>query len=66
MLFQRAYIKAKGFRVGYHLFSLVRLLVSVGLKIDYRCAVSRLRLLDLIVINDIIHLNDAVRQSKVC
>ena len=42
MLFQRAYIKAKGFRAGYNLFSLVRLLVSVNLKIDYRCAVSRL------------------------
>ena len=36
MPFQRAYIKAKGFRVGYNLFSLVRLLVSVSLKIDYR------------------------------
>ena len=43
MLFQMAYIKAKCFRVGYNLFYLVRLLVSVNLKIDYRCAVSRLR-----------------------
>ena len=42
MPFQRAYIKAKGFRVGYHLFSLVCLLVSVSLKVDYCCAVSRL------------------------
>ena len=40
--FQRAYIKAKGLRVGYHLVSLVCLLVSNSLKIDYRCAVSRL------------------------
>ena len=46
MPFQRAYIKAKGFRVGYNLFSLVRLLVSVSLKIDYpyytisKCALS--------------------------
>ena len=42
MPFQRAYIKAKGFRVGYNLFYLVRLLVSVSLKIDYLYAVSRL------------------------
>ena len=42
MPFQRAYIKAKGFRVGYNLFSLVRLLVSLSLEIDYRCTVSRL------------------------
>ena len=42
MPFQRAYIKAKGFRVRYNLFYLVRLLVSVSLKIDYRCTVSRL------------------------
>ena len=66
MPFQRAYIKAKGFRDGYNLFYLVRLLVSVSLEIDYRCAVSRLRLLHLIVVNDIIHLHDVVRQSKVC
>ena len=66
MPFQRAYIKAKGFRVRYNLFYLVSLLVSVSLGIDYRCAVSRLRLLDLIVVNDIIHLNDVLRQSKVC
>ena len=42
MPLQRAYIKAKGFRVEYHLISLVHLLVSDSLKIDYRCAVSRL------------------------
>ena len=42
MPFQRAYIKAKGFRVGYHLFSLVHLLVSNSLNTDYHCAVSRL------------------------
>ena len=66
MPFQRAYIKVKGFRIGYHLISLVRLLVSDSLEIDYHCAVSRLdRLLDLSVFNYIIHLNDAVRQSKV-
>ena len=66
MPFQGAYIKAKGFRVGYDLLSLVRLLVSVSLKIDYHCAVSRLRLLYLRVVNKIIHANDVVRQSKVC
>ena len=43
MPFQMAYIKAKGFRVDHHLFSLVRLLVSVSLKIDYHCTISRLR-----------------------
>ena len=64
MPFQRAYIKAKGFRVGDNLFSLVRLLVTDSLKIDYRCAVSRLRLLYLIVVNGIIH-QMIVRQSKV-
>ena len=42
MPFQRAYIKAKGFRVVYNLLPLVRLPVSVSLKIDYRYAVSRL------------------------
>ena len=41
--FQRAYIKAKGFWVGYHLFSLVCLLVSDSLEIDYHCTVRRLR-----------------------
>ena len=39
MPFQRVYIKDKGFRVGDNLFSLVRLLVSVSMKIDYRWAV---------------------------
>ena len=43
MPFQRAYIKAKGFKVEYHLFSLVCLPVSDSLNIDYHCAVSRLR-----------------------
>ena len=42
MPFLRAYINVKGFRVGYNLFYLVCLLVSVSLKIDYHCAVSRL------------------------
>ena len=65
MPFQKAYIKAKGFRVGYHLFSSVRLLVLDSLKIDYHCAVSRLRKA-LSVVNKSIHLNDAIRQSKVC
>ena len=40
MPFQRAYIKAKSCRVEYHLVSLVCLLVSDSLKIDYHCAVS--------------------------
>ena len=66
MPFQRAYIKAKGFRVGYHLFSLVCLLVSVSLKITAAQSADSVRLLDLIVVNDNIHLHDAVRQSKVC
>ena len=32
--FQEAYIKAKDFRVGYLLFSLVRLLVSISLTVE--------------------------------